>query len=92
MTKHELNLRTKRLALEIHRGFLDKSLADTLSDEEILTNIPSDGLTFKRLNDFSGIMVLKPFTIKQIRKAIKLRPTVTSYDILVAAGFCPAQE
>lgn len=87
MKKQKLNARVKELALQIHRGFLAKETSDTLTDEEILYNIPENGLTNKRIGEDAYIMVNKPFTLKAIRRAIKKHKNITAYEILTNAGF-----
>ena len=83
--KRFLNQRVEDILLIIHRGFLEDG--DKYSDEEILANVPRDGTTWKVLGNDERILVNKPFTYRQVRKAVKQDWAVKASDILKAAGF-----
>lgn len=86
MKKQKLKARVTQLLLQIHRGFMPDE-AEGYSDAEILANIP-EGLSPKENPDGeTDSLVLKPFTYKWVAKRVKRNPSVTSYDMLVEAGF-----
>lgn len=77
--------RINQLLLQIHRGFLPEG--SEVSDEEILSNLPPDGLTSKLLPNGHSILVQKPFTRRWVTRKVKKNPHVTAYELLVAEGF-----
>lgn len=75
------------LLVQIHRGFLSKKDSDSLSDSQVLANIPESGLTKKYLPTGEQIIVNKPFTKRWVSIRVKKNPNVTAYDLLKEAGF-----
>lgn len=85
MKNKDLKARTTQVLLQIHRGFLPEP--DGPTDLEVLSNVPEDGLVPKQLPNDESILVQKPFTYKWVYRRLKKDPTLTSYDMLVEAGF-----
>lgn len=84
-TKH-LKARAKQILVQIHRGFLTKEDSEKLTDSQILDSVPKHSLSPKYKGD-SSHLVTSPFTFKWVMNALKKDSTVTSYDLLVLAGF-----
>ena len=85
--KQEFKARVNQLLVEIHRGFLG-DFGDEMSDKEVLAAVPAGGLTPKpNPDEETSSLVSKPFTYKWVAKQVKKNPIITSYDMLVAAGF-----
>lgn len=85
MKKGKFKARVVKLLLEIHRGFMPDEASPT--DLEVLSCIPK-GLTSKANPDEeSTSLVSKPFTYKWVAKRLKKDFKLTSYDMLVEAGF-----
>lgn len=77
--------RVDTILYQIHKGFMPKGT--NITPQQILDNVPGDGLTPKLLPNGESILVLKPFTRKWVTKKVKKNPLVTAYDLLVAEGF-----
>lgn len=86
MKKNKFKARVNEILIQIHRGFMPDE-AD-VSDQEILANIPANGLSAKENpGGDTQSLVSKPFTYKWVAKRLKKDPKCTAYDMLVEAGF-----
>ena len=86
MNKQQFNKRVNELLLTIHRGFLTERGAG-ISDEEVLSNVPSDGLSTKRYDDDNSRLVNKPFTKRWVKINLKKNNKVTALELLQSVGF-----
>jgi hypothetical protein len=87
MKKSIFKVRVNTILLQIHRGFMPDGSED-YTDKEILANIPDNGLSPKyNPGGDTTSLVSKPFTYKWVSKRLKKDPTVTSFSLLVEAGF-----
>ena len=87
MKKQKLNSLVTSLLLQIHRGFLTKEESDSLSDSEILANVPENKGTFLSRKDDSRESRVSPFTYRWVKQRVKVDPTVTAEELLKSAGF-----
>ena len=89
--KQKLKLRVTQILVQIHRGFLTDEQSNSLTDEQVIANVPVNGVTPKALENEEHIMVNKPFTYRWVKIRVKKDPTVTAFDMLVEAGFRDAE-
>lgn len=87
MNKQQFNKRVNELLLTIHRGFLPERGAG-VTDEEVLSNVPPDGLSTKRYGDEdTSRLVNKPFTKRWVKINLKKNNNITALDLLQSVGF-----
>ncbi len=80
------------LLIQIHRGFLTKEVSDSLSDSEILANVPENKGTYKAQatidpEEDRREARVSPFTHRWVKQRVKANPNVTAEELLKSAGF-----
>ena len=89
MNKRILKDKTRKILIEIHRGFLTKEASGKLTDKEILDMVGPNALSPQpaSLGSEERIQKLQAFSEKWVRKQLKKDINLTSLEMLEAIGF-----